>query len=136
MAVWCTLATQAWRATEREMWIQICPRARTSSLLAVTHADALRDSDQERVADRVQREAAEHFAGFGLLSLVDDPVADSSGDTLASADRNGAFLTMLEGTLEQVQDRRLLSARRAVGQFLERLERHSDGPALPLRAAS
>lgn len=65
VAVWVTLATQAWRASE----VQICrylavPVER--ALLVASHADLLAEADRPRVLARLGREAGQMFCGIAM----------------------------------------------------------------------
>lgn len=139
MAIWCTLATQAWRATERELWSRVSERTRHSSLLAVTHADALTPADQARVGERLQREAKPLFADFGMLAPVETRLGTALPDGGSpAAELARAFQGKIDLALEQIEQRRLMGARRAVHRFNERLIGEPDAgmPAGAMRAVS
>jgi hypothetical protein len=122
MAIWCTLATQAWRATERELWNGVGERTRLSSLLAVTHADALTSVEQARVSERLQREAKSMFADIGMLTPITAQSSAGRPDGIAAAnDLERAFQGKLDAVLEQIEQRRLMGAKRAVHRFIDRL---------------
>ena len=127
MAIWCTLATQAWRSSERELWHQVCQRTRSRSLLAVTHADALTLAERARVEDRLQREAGAAFAGLGMVSGLAAP-----GEPQLAA----AFVSKVEAALDAVEQQRLTGARHAVLEFSRRLGGSFEAPDDGLRAAS
>jgi 50S ribosome-binding GTPase len=140
MAIWCTLATQAWRATERDLWDAVNDRMRSSSLLAVTHADALTQQEQARVMERLRREAAPSFFDVGMLSVADQGLG-AGMPSGAGAGRNDLWLDFrvkLDAALVQVEERRLNGARRAVHRFEQRLDRPAPNtfPVEHLRAAS
>lgn len=138
LAIWCTLATQAWRASERQLWDLVNARIRTSSLLAVTHADALTPAEQDRVQERLQREAAPVFFDTAMIALCDPALGH--GPSPASAVDAGAIALRrkLSVALGHVEQRRLTAARSAVGRFTQRLDEFgsSQPPLEPLRAAS
>ena len=142
MAIWCTLATQAWRASERELWNRVCARTRASSLLAVTHADALTVAEQMRVGERLQREAKPLFADIGMLAPVEKHPTLEARDGVAAADDLADslardFQRKLDKALEQIEERRLMGARRAVQRFTERLDGPMAGLSMQqMRAAS
>lgn len=72
ICVWCTLATQAWRESERQTWLSLPPRLRTNSILVVTHIDALaHGGEQQRVRARLVREAGDLFSDIVLISVPD-----------------------------------------------------------------
>jgi hypothetical protein len=70
ICIWCTLATQAWRQSERQIWLSLPARFRTSGILVVTHTDSLAHrGEQSRVRDRLEREASDLFSDIVLLSV-------------------------------------------------------------------
>lgn len=61
-AIWCTNGTNAWRETERHLWVQVPQELRANSLLAVTHADLPHVSDAlDRVLSRLNKEKGDLF---------------------------------------------------------------------------
>jgi len=69
IAIWCTAATQAWKASEAQMWNQVPARLKSRSLLVATLADALNtDRDRARVEERLRAEAGPHFAAVVLAA--------------------------------------------------------------------
>jgi hypothetical protein len=72
VCVWCTLATQAWRESERQTWLNLPSRFRGGGILVVTHVDTLADRrEQMRVRTRLEREAGDLFGDIVLLSVPD-----------------------------------------------------------------
>jgi hypothetical protein len=72
LAIWCTLASQAWRQTEQFTWKSLPARLRTTGLLVVTHVDQLREpGDREQLLARLQQEAGPWFRDIVLLSVPD-----------------------------------------------------------------
>ncbi|MFP3920332.1 MAG: hypothetical protein ACLFPA_07540 [Dichotomicrobium sp.] len=70
-AVWCTVATQAWKRSEVTQWRTMPEAVRRRSLLVVTHMDAVPSPrDRERIAERIRGEAANLFHGFVMVSLT------------------------------------------------------------------
>ncbi len=69
-ACWCTVATQAWKRSEINQWRTMPESVRARSLLIVTHIDAVPEArDREKIAERIQVEAANLFHGFVMISL-------------------------------------------------------------------
>jgi GTPase SAR1 family protein len=131
MAIWCTLATQAWRSSECQLWHQVCRRTRSRSLLAVTHADALTTQDRTRVLGRLEHEAGPAFAGLGMVDL-----GGATGDA-ASAELAAAFMLKIDSALDEIARQRVSGARQAVLEFSRRLgSKALGGPAGEFRAAS
>jgi GTPase Era involved in 16S rRNA processing len=61
LAIWCTPAMQAWKASEARMWNLLPRRVRTRGILAVTFADLVNSADLDRLMARLQRDAAALF---------------------------------------------------------------------------
>ncbi len=69
-AIWCTLATQAWKRSEIGLWRSLPRRLFTRGLLVVTHADSVRDKiDRDKITERIRDEAKGMFHDFVLVSL-------------------------------------------------------------------
>ncbi len=70
-AVWCTVASQAWKRSEVSQWRTVPEQVRKRSLLVVTHLDAVPNpQDREKIAERIRSEAANLFHGFVMISLT------------------------------------------------------------------
>ena len=71
LAIWCTVATQAWKGSEQRFWLSLPPRLRAVSVLAATSKDSLRhETDEGKVLARLRREAAPYFGNVVLVSSV------------------------------------------------------------------
>lgn len=76
LAIWCTTATQAWKATEAAAWKRIPVRMKANSILAVTFKDMVGSSrDQGRLWDRIRAQAAPHFSEVVMVSARDGSAA-------------------------------------------------------------
>lgn len=72
IAIWCTLATQAWKGSERADWTAIPAGRRRNALLLVTYKDAIRNqNDESRILARLRDNTAELFSDVVLISLRD-----------------------------------------------------------------
>lgn len=72
IAVWCTPATQAWKASERSTWLSLPHRLRESAILAVTLIDNMATaSDRARLRDRMMAEAMPYFSRIVMISARD-----------------------------------------------------------------
>jgi hypothetical protein len=116
VCIWCTLATQAWRESERQTWLSLPPHVRTNGILVVTHADTLAGSgEQQRVRARLGRETGGLFGDIVLLSVLDAMRAVRAGQIadpgLWQDSGGGALIAALE---RAVRDHR--AARRAVSE--------------------
>jgi hypothetical protein len=100
MCLWCTLATQAWRRSERQTWLSLQAQFGTHGILIATHVDTLAERGaRKKIRTRLQREAGDLFGEIVLLSVPDakrartadgrvtDPMLwrDSGGEALLSA---------------------------------------------------
>jgi hypothetical protein len=69
LAIWCTLATQAWKETERQAWRRMPASLARNAVLVVTYKDALHKArDEEKLIARLRREAGPLFKDILLLS--------------------------------------------------------------------
>jgi hypothetical protein len=118
MAVWCTLATQAWKETEREAWQRFPASLGRDALLVVTYKDALANAKEEaRLMGRLRRDAGPFFAGMLTVSArrameaLGAPGEGSIADP-ARWERSGAaaFEAALEEALARLHRRRLAKA--------------------------
>jgi hypothetical protein len=72
ICIWCTLATQAWRQSERQTWLSLPARLRAHGILVATHIDSLsHPTEHERVRTRLERETSDLFGDIVLLSVPD-----------------------------------------------------------------
>ena len=127
ICIWCTLATQAWRQSERQTWLSLPARLRNHGILVATHIDTLaHPAEHERVRSRLEREARDLFGDIVLLSvpdamrakLADGRIADpelwhqSGGKALTAAlaraavefRRTGSNVKTAEATPDAVDD--------------------------------
>jgi hypothetical protein len=67
--IWATVATQAWRETERRAWSKLPQRLRRRGILAVTQCDLIRDeADFSKLKARLQRVQEEHFTALCFVA--------------------------------------------------------------------
>lgn len=85
LAIWCTTAMQAWKASELGVWQALPKRFKANGILAVTFKDAVTSShDQGRLLGRIARDAAPHFKQVVMVSARDGIKARELGDPLQS----------------------------------------------------
>jgi GTPase Era involved in 16S rRNA processing len=65
--IWCSLATQAWKASEQAMWSALAPHKR-SSFLVLTHRDLLSQQQLGDVGDRITRETEGYFSRWTAIA--------------------------------------------------------------------
>ncbi|HEX6610762.1 MAG TPA: dynamin family protein [Hyphomicrobiaceae bacterium] len=113
LAIWCTLATQAWKQTESSLWSAATQRGKPYSLLLATHADALSDDDKGKLLQRLQREAVAQFDDIAMISLRGAQTAEMSG--------LGELLAKIDAMLERADRRRLQAAKRVVDRITSQM---------------
>jgi hypothetical protein len=77
-AIWTTVATQAWRASEQRQWLDLPEAIRSRSLLAVTYCDQISGGKRDigRLQNRLDASAMPYFRGICLVNARDaDPAA-------------------------------------------------------------
>jgi GTPase SAR1 family protein len=73
-ALWATVATQAWRETERQAWLNLPERIRKRSMLAVTYCDRIASRrDFQKLKTRLEKEAGPEFAVLCFLGAQSTP---------------------------------------------------------------
>ena len=130
LAIWCTLATQAWKETEVAAWKRIPPGRRKLALLLVTYKDAIRRAEDEiRIAARLRQATAGLFNDVAIVSLqeaLQSLLASDEGIALALRRKSNVesaentIASMIEGW----QRRRFQKA----GRLLQRIAGNVGGP--------
>jgi hypothetical protein len=129
LAIWCTLATQAWKETERQAWQRFPASLRRNAFLLVTYKDALANAKEEaRLASRLKRDAGPFFADTLLISPRRAMEALSAEGEIAEPGRweksgAAAFEAALQDALDGLHRRRLARSaallRRLAAQIAE-----------------
>lgn len=86
LVLWCTRATQAWKESERRLWMSVPRRYHRDAILVATHSDLLRD---EREMRRVHSRLATETAGY-FRSIVPVCTSLESEDRVGPKRDNGA----------------------------------------------
>lgn len=141
IAVWCTVATQAWKASEQAIWSALPARLKRRSVLAVTHQDSIHDArDRDRLMARLNQEAAPCFGGIVMLSAAEAELAKRLPDAHEAAERwlasggralEESLVASIEGELSSRQG----AAERLLTRTTERLLAATGGSATPLLAS-
>ena len=123
MAIWCTVASQAWRASENAHWMRLRKRAWLQNILCVTHADRLDSADREKVRRRLQSETGHIFESIVMSSGPEKPgkIAQNldCGSGEASGEDTAARVALALGAIERHRCHR---AGQIIHRFLEDLE--------------
>lgn len=106
VTVWCTLATQAWRASEVAFWSAVRARVKRPSVLVVTQTDVLDAADRDKVRQRLVREAGPMFGSIAM-----------TGDAASTRATIAAFDAIMAGE----QARRCGRASEVARRFAERI---------------
>lgn len=67
--IWCSPATQTWKASEQAIWLGI-DHPKASSFLALTHRDLLSHEQFSHVAERITREAPRFFMNWSAIATT------------------------------------------------------------------
>ncbi len=85
LAIWCSTAMQAWKASELGAWQSLPKRLRSNGILAVTFKDAIEcREDEGRLWSRINAEAAPHFKRVVMVSARDGIAARQMSDSVES----------------------------------------------------
>lgn len=81
-AIWCTLATAAWRESEASAWQDLPGRIRSRGLLVVTRRDQLRETQLQQVRSRLLYEVDGLFSHMAFIAMkqANKAVRDSGFD--------------------------------------------------------
>jgi hypothetical protein len=127
IAIWCTRAAQAWKASEQAVWRSLPRRLHRNGILAVTGSDLVNgEREREKLDGRLQTEASDCFFGRVILAAADAdelrraPHSDDYAQRWQACGGH-ALDVMIRTLLAQVMDARQLSARRAIARTTERL---------------
>jgi hypothetical protein len=133
VAIWCTAATQAWKATEAAVWSALPSRLHPRGMLVATLADALNtDRDRMRLETRLRAEAGQHFAEVVLVSAAEVDDLRRNPDTEDHAARwTASGGAALDAALERLLDNEWASRTAATERALQRMTSR-----LPLKSAA
>ncbi|SMX51286.1 dynamin family protein [Actibacterium lipolyticum] len=103
--IWVTIASQAWRLTEKTIVEQLAEARPKHSVLAVSRADKLRSAnDLGRISERLQKEAGEHFEDSVFMRGASALIAGSKESDKAWEDTSGGVLSeLLNGYAEGIR---------------------------------
>lgn len=124
IVIWCTLATQAWKASEVVACRALGRRLARDGILAVTHADLLGLSDQDKVRHRLEVATSGQFRAFALAAMPDRIVTEATGEREAGA---AEILEAIREAVADVHRRRRLKAVQLVRRYASRLPDETPG---------
>jgi hypothetical protein len=125
LVLWCTLATQAWKESERRLWMSIPRKHHRDAILVATHRDHLRDEgEMRRVCARLTTETAGCFRSIVLVCASargeGRPGRQQGGGAAELDDRIGESLSAIAQRRHAAGYR---LANRIVRKALSRIER-------------
>jgi Dynamin family len=130
-AIWCTLATQAWKESERIAWLGLPDEVRRHGLLIATNKDLLQGDEQTRVLARLRSLAGALFQDIVMLatpqalSALDPGLTEADRIALGQASGGAALEGHVKAMLQGLARRRFEAiadaAERAAGRALQRL---------------
>jgi len=130
LAIWCTLATQAWKETEVAAWKRIPPGRRKLALMLVTYKDAIRRAvDETRITARLRQATSGLFDDVVILSSHEALQSLLTSDaeaarTLRHKSNVESAEKAITGMIEGWERQRLQKA----GRLLQRLSGSLGGP--------
>ena len=112
--LWCTVATQAWKESERMAWTALAPRLQKRGIMVVTHRDLLNAvEDEAKLLTRLRGAAGDDFRDIVMLSTsagAEPPQITLPPDAQEAAREAGSL-----GALERAIDRLLDTVRQQRG---------------------
>ncbi len=123
-AIWATVATQAWRESERMAWLELPQRIRWRGILSVTHCDliAAGEDDTKWLHARLEKTAQPYFRGISFTGA-------GGGRPPAAAPPDHDLLHQLTHLAQEFFADRLSRTIRAASRVAEKaLESCGSGP--------
>ena len=115
LLVWCTLATQAWKESERSYWMSLPMRHQRNGILVATHKDCLRnEGEANQVRSRLAAETATCFRAVVLVGK------SSAGVETVKRQRSRRTRRADQRILAAISKRRIAAAYRIAGHVVRR----------------
>lgn len=138
LPIWCTVATRAWKESERKEWSRLPEVRKARGILVVTQTDLLPDrNDLDKVLERLRRETAGHFRAIVPLASLDAFASSMVSSTSDKSDlwvESGGekFEMEITKSLSDLAAQRVKLARRALClAFTRRGVLTGNGDAMP-----
>lgn len=135
IAIWCTLATQAWKETEAISWRRIPPVRREAALMLVTYKDAISDrEDETKILERLYRATPTMFNDIQLVSFKDAVASllesePEKARKLKDSSNIDAVERSLVAMVQERKARRMRKASRLLHMIAAMLERSEESKA-------
>jgi hypothetical protein len=128
LLLWCTVAMQAWKESERRLWMAIPGRRRGRDILVATHQDGLRDDDDRR---KVRARLAAETAGcFGAIAFA---CASGRREHSGAAELDALIAERLSVIAQRRYGAACRLANYIISKALDLLERGRRSPTPPVR---
>jgi hypothetical protein len=115
LLLWCTLATQAWKESERGYWMSLPMRHQRNGILVATHKDCLQgEGEANQVRSRLAAETATCFRTVVLVGKSQAGSKPSTDNGLAELDER------ISEALAAISKRRIAAAYRIAGHVVRR----------------
>ena len=104
LLIWTTIASQAWRLSEKTI-LDRCEKRPEAAILVVSRADKLRsDEDRSKLMSRMERETGDYFRNI-VMMRGKDVIIDAAADDDEAWDNTGApeILSYLQTLGEEVR---------------------------------
>ena len=96
LIVWVTIASQAWRLSEKAIIESLPWHAREKSILAISRADKLKGpEDLDKIEIRLQEDASQFFSEIVFIQASTDKLHRAMSDTRAWEETGGAALASI-----------------------------------------
>lgn len=96
LMIWVTIASQAWRLSEKALVERLPYDLRERSILAISRADKLRSADDfDKIERRLQKDASPFFSEIVFMQASMDTVERSIADTRMWEESGGAALASI-----------------------------------------
>jgi hypothetical protein len=128
IAIWCSVAGQCWRESERQAWDSFPGRLRRYGVLVLTGADSVpRAADRQRILARLQREAVGRFgvilflSGRDAAAAIDDATGQITNPGLWEESGAAEIERVVARLVRHVSDQRALRSRRWAERLLRQM---------------
>ena len=111
LLIWCTVATQAWKESERVLWRSLSSRQHQNAIIVATHLDGLQD---ERAAGSVRARLRVETRGYARAMVLVSSIADRADSGIDELE------TRIAESLEAIAERRRTTAYRIASHVAAR----------------
>jgi len=96
LIIWVTIASQAWRLSEKALIEDLPYNVREKSILAISRADKLKAADDlDKIETRLQSDASKFFSEIVFMQASTDKLTKSVYDTRVWEETGGAALASI-----------------------------------------